>query len=116
VAFMVVAFPLFYMMFGAQMAHADNESSYQWGYRDGFDDYSYAIKYGNDFPSSNIADVCKGVPEAVTNQTACTDGYVNGWKDWCMTDMKDCLEAVQSGDFPDEYHQLKPDAGFAHIP
>jgi hypothetical protein len=36
----------------------------------------------------------------IANQTACVDGYVNGWKHWCMTDMKDCAKYMTMEAFP----------------
>jgi hypothetical protein len=112
---------------GTQFAYATNESSYQYGFHYGFSRYKEAIDNSAnvDFPGSNLVkynpcmEYKNGVlviSSGVTNQTACIDGYVNGWKAWCKTDMNDCLEAVLSGDFPDAYHQLKPDAGFPQIP
>jgi hypothetical protein len=113
--------PLVVAMVGlamAKQAHATNESSYQWGYHDGFNDYKFYIanSAGADVPSSNPTSFCQiyhnGAlvsPNGVTNQTACHDGYVNGWRDWGKTDMKDCLDLVLGGYFRDIHQILKDD-------
>jgi len=36
----------------------------------------------------------------VTNQTACDDGFVNGWKQWCNTDLILCAKNFLSNVFP----------------
>lgn len=38
---------------------------------------------------------------AVTNTTACIDGFFNGWKNWCINHAIDCVENITIGDFPD---------------
>jgi hypothetical protein len=30
----------------------------------------------------------------LTNATACVDGFINGWKDWCNKNAKDCVQLV----------------------
>jgi hypothetical protein len=36
----------------------------------------------------------------VTNSTACTDGYVNGWKHWCTHNAKECSQVVVANVLP----------------
>jgi hypothetical protein len=36
----------------------------------------------------------------ITNQTACIDGYINGWRDWCNSDEKWCAFLVTKDIFP----------------
>ena len=38
---------------------------------------------------------------AVTNTTACQDGWANGWKFWCINHAVDCVGNITSGYFPD---------------
>jgi len=38
---------------------------------------------------------------AVTNTTACEDGWFNGWKHWCSNNAMDCIGNITSGYFPD---------------
>jgi hypothetical protein len=38
---------------------------------------------------------------AVTNTTACEDGFFAGYKNWCINHAVDCVENITIGDFPD---------------
>jgi hypothetical protein len=37
---------------------------------------------------------------AITNTTACQDGFLAGWKHWCVTYPVDCVSNMTIGDFP----------------
>jgi len=39
-------------------------------------------------------------PNQVTNTTACVDGYVSEWKDWCLKNTHECANLVVHGFFP----------------
>jgi hypothetical protein len=41
------------------------------------------------------------VDPAVTNTTACEDGWFNGYKSWCTNHAVDCVGNITSGYFPD---------------
>ena len=85
---------------GAQLAHATNESSYQYGFKmadfargSGCDDTD------GDCEPSAVSN-CNTQSANVTNQTACVDGFVNGWRSQCMSDLKLCAIQVLEGVFP----------------
>jgi hypothetical protein len=42
-----------------------------------------------------------GPVNRVTNTTACDDGYIAGYKNWCVNNTKGCAENFIMGDFPD---------------
>jgi hypothetical protein len=90
------------------LAYATNESSYKYGYSSAFNNYKCATTGDCDMVSSQspVYDLCV-IGQKVTNTTACSDGYVNGWTAWCKTDTKDCLSNVLYGNFPDVNHVLK---------
>jgi hypothetical protein len=93
------------------LAYATNESSYQSGYKnaiqvssciatqirtDSGDDcsrgtVSYYWGCGVDNPSDT------GNISAVTNKTACNDGFINGFVHWCGTDQKGCAVVLKAG-------------------
>jgi hypothetical protein len=80
------------------IAHATNERSYKFGFSVGFSDYNHCFDNDADAldcsppDSSNPLAICVGNPnnQAVTNSTACIDGYVQGWQ--CKSDTKDCVD------------------------
>jgi hypothetical protein len=90
------------------IAHATNERSYKFGFSVGFSDYNHCFDNDADAldcsppDSSNPLAICVGNPnnQAVTNSTACIDGYVQGWQHWCKSDTKDCVDFMLSGHFP----------------
>ena len=47
------------------------------------------------------------MPWTVTNQTACTDGYINGWKHWCRSDTKTCAWMTTGDILPGHLLELK---------
>jgi hypothetical protein len=107
-------------------AIATNESSYKYGYWWGFNNYN-CVSEGCDVPDSYppSTDTCEvghhsvGITEVkglvVTNTTACSHGYINGWKDWCKKDTSDCTANVLRGIFPD-VNKVKSDDPYALPP
>ncbi|MGC2575577.1 MAG: hypothetical protein WA364_29070 [Candidatus Nitrosopolaris sp.] len=49
------------------------------------------ISYSNGIPHTDAI---------VTNKTACLNGYVDGWKQWCNTDLSLCAKFFLSNVFP----------------
>jgi hypothetical protein len=100
----------------AQTAFATNESSYQWGYKGGFGSYHCFISGppkhedrqcqrpgGEDFICYSLPLLLNGTGYStvtISNQTACHDGYVNGWKDWCKSDVANCSMLETFGVYP----------------
>ena len=37
---------------------------------------------------------------AVTNTTACEDGFFTRWKDWCLSHAVNCIGNMTTGDYP----------------
>jgi hypothetical protein len=64
----------------------NNENSYMHGYNAGKIDGELGF--------------C-GPVNRVTNTTACNDGYIAGYKNWCVNNTKNCAENFITGDFPD---------------
>jgi hypothetical protein len=83
------------------IAHATNEGSYRFGYSAGYDDYHNCF-IGDCSPPSNdeALGICIVGNQAVTNSTACLDGYIQGWQHWCKSDTKDCVEYMLEGRLP----------------
>jgi hypothetical protein len=111
VTFMVVAFPLFYMMVGAQIAHADNESSYKHGYQEGKSEWHSCASTDGEGDCSTAHDSCVNtvyyrdnitgqfdipyhweVAPGVDNVTACIHGYVHSWNKVCDLDKGNARE------------------------
>jgi hypothetical protein len=69
-----------------QSTSQTNEHDYQAGFKAAEGDYADCtnggcdLRYGND-----VVDYCSG--SAIDNLTACQDGYINGWKHWCESDV-----------------------------
>ena len=62
---------------GMQATHATNESSYQYGYKQGKNEYLNCLDSDADcFTATNDC-------QSVTNQTACIDGYIQAWNKVC---------------------------------
>ena len=62
---------------GLQVVYGTNESSYKYEYQSG----SLTYLYGN--MEMGTACTIHQTNNAVTNATACQDGFFNGWKNWC---------------------------------
>jgi hypothetical protein len=92
------------------LAYATNESSYRYGYSTTFNAYKCNITDDCDMINSDPLNGCWTI-NGVTNETACADGNVDGWKAWCKTDIKNCLDNVLNGNFPDIHHVLKSETG-----
>jgi hypothetical protein len=99
----------------ASHVYGTNEGSYTYGYWQGsltspqiapgvnwnpeLDNNTCALKgsYILTYPKEAYGTV---IP-AVTNTTACKDGWFNGYKNWCVNHAVDCVENITIGDFPD---------------
>jgi hypothetical protein len=89
------------------LSYASNEGSYKYGFNSAVSDYETCYQgwmgtegcsIGSDQP---ISECYVGAGSGnVTNSTACTDGYMNGWKHWCNHNAKDCAELTTSDLFP----------------
>jgi hypothetical protein len=99
----VLVVPLVLALMGSivGIAHATNEGSYRFGYSAGHDDY-YNCFIGDCSPPepNEVGGICVVGNQAVTNSTACVDGYVQGWQHWCKSDTKDCVEYMMEGRLP----------------
>jgi hypothetical protein len=65
-----------------QVAFATNESSYRKGFNEAKTDWNCLATSGDcDYPYFNSGDVC--YPKNIDNMTACNDGYIAGFVNWC---------------------------------
>lgn len=62
----------------AQVAHATDESSYEYGYKMAQVDYRDCLAADN-----GCGTVTTACFSSMTNNTACIDGYVHGWNHVC---------------------------------
>ena len=84
-----------------QVAYGTNESSYQFGFNSAdFKAGSACDDTDGDCQSSVYIDACPTTSANVTNQTACVDGFVNGWRSDCMANLQLCAIQVLEGVFP----------------
>jgi hypothetical protein len=88
--------------------HATNEGSYKYGFTSTFDAHKCVYTDDCDMVNSDPQNGC-WPQNGVTNVTACANGNVDGWKAWCKTDVKHCIDDVLWGYFPDVNHVLKSD-------
>src|SRR5215467_538227 len=88
---------------------ATNEGSYQYGYKEGRSGYqcsNFNADCDNGLGNCDVGDkifYSNGVPHidaTVTNKTACLNGYVDGWKQWCNTDLSLFAKFFLSNVFP----------------
>jgi hypothetical protein len=106
------------------LAYGSNDSSYKFGYKVATDNLTGLITvpstpWNKNPDISEICDSGDGCPayddalenycltgqnDKVTNSTACIDGYVQAWKDWCIgnhyKNANYCAKLVVDGDFP----------------
>ena len=97
---LVLVLPLAIFCFSFHhQAHATNESSYKWGYKQGKSEYDNCLDFDAD--CNTATDDCQSpiytsvknettgyfnsVPryDAVTNQMACIHGYIHAWNHFC---------------------------------
>jgi hypothetical protein len=76
-----------------QAAYGTTEGSYQSGFSQGKAGYACS-NYQSD--CDNGLNNCSPGYNGVTNQTSCLDGFVNGWKQWCNSDLTTCAKYVLS--------------------
>jgi hypothetical protein len=106
---MAAVIAAFVAYFCYQVAYGTNESSYQVGYKSGKEGYAcsnYESDCDNGLGACQVGlkigynnDV-RNIGGDVTNQTACDDGFVNGWKQWCNTDLSLCAKYFLGNIFP----------------
>jgi hypothetical protein len=80
-----------------QAAYVTTEGSYQFGFSQGKAGYACS-NYQSD--CDNGLNNCSPGYNGVTNQTSCLDGFVNGWKQRCNSDLTTCAKYVLSDVFP----------------
>jgi hypothetical protein len=105
--FAILLIPL--LVITPTLVFATNNSDYKYGFKNGFEGYKCASDNPDcDFPSSEspIYDLCTK-DNKITNMTACTDGYVNGWETFCKAHIDGCLYNILYGYFPDIHEVLK---------
>lgn len=99
------------MIFTSNLAFGTNESSYIVGYWAG-SNTGPNNGQGNSNSAPYDPSKCKlhpsdttfwpknDVEPAVTNQTSCKDGWLDGWKSWCLKNGQDCAQNMTIGNFP----------------
>jgi hypothetical protein len=90
------------MIFTSNLAFGSNESSYIVGYWAGSNNGQ-----GNSNSAPYDPSKCKlhpsafwaknDVEPAVTNQTSCKDGWLDGWKSWCLKNGQEAYNWYQTG-------------------
>lgn len=93
------------------IAKATNESSYQYGYMNGSlkgpgvaNTSSYLAEFNNNIcrlSNSSVLYYTGAIIPAVTNTTACQNGFFAGWKDWCINHAVNCVGNLTLGYLPD---------------
>jgi hypothetical protein len=90
-------------------AKATNEGSYQQGFWSSSNTGPQNNATLNQYPNfdndtcrlSHSYTVVSGlVMPAITNKTACIDGWNNGYKQWCDAHALDCVKNITSGEMP----------------
>jgi hypothetical protein len=109
-----VSIPLFLVtliVITPAIAKATNESSYQYGYMNGSlkgpgvaNTSSYLAEFNNNIcrlSNSSVLYYTGAIIPAVTNTTACQNGFFAGWKDWCINHAVNCVGNLTLGYLPD---------------
>jgi len=84
-------------------AFANNESSYEYGFklgRSGYQCSNFQADCDNGLSSCDVTIYSLKSTPQLTNKTACLNGYVDGWKQWCNTDLSLCAKFFLSNVFP----------------
>src|SRR5215470_322617 len=74
---------------------ATDESSYLYGYKNGRQGYqcsNFQADCDNGLSSCDVTIYSLKSTPQLTNKTACLNGYVDGWKQWCNTDLSLCAK------------------------
>lgn len=105
-----LAVPILLSMISPTVVWATNQSSYEYGYMNGSLKDPQFEQPANWNPG-DVGNTCHIAPAstlndaaimpAVTNTTACEDGFFAGYKDWCINHAVDCVENMTMGDFSD---------------
>jgi hypothetical protein len=96
-------------------SYATNEGSWQYGWQQGSLKSPQIAPSANWYPELDSNTCALGgsqiltypkevngtVIPAVTNTTACKDGFSAGFKNWCINHAVDCVENMTLGHFPD---------------
>lgn len=92
------------------LAKADNEGSYIVGFWTGSSTGPQIQPGGLNENPEFSNDTCKlshsnilgdgSIEPAVTNKTACEDGFFSGYKNWCTHNAADCIDNITKGDYP----------------
>lgn len=91
---------------------ATNESSYQYGYLSGSqtapdsDLNVYQESDNCELTNASVSWKNDAILPAVTNTTACHNGFIAGWKTWCTNNAVDCVGNLTSGYFPDFFLKI----------
>ena len=101
--------PLFLLT--AQVVWATNEGSYQQGFWQGSETGPLFTPGDNYNPMHILGGICAPSPSyttsngvimpAITNTTACQNGFYSGYKTWCINHAVNCVQNITIGDFPD---------------
>jgi hypothetical protein len=100
------------LVLAPSLAYATADSDYRTGYTGVIDVYKClahpefsngTIKPDCDTgapitPSNHY--VCSDGDKEAANMTACTDGYANGFVDWCAKNKADCAEMIKTDNGP----------------
>jgi hypothetical protein len=85
--------------------YTTNEGSYKWGYSGAIDEYTGCQTSPDDCAAPSGNGICAW---QITNATACLDGYLNGWKHWCVSNAKTCADFTTYGMFPGKLKPASP--------
>jgi hypothetical protein len=110
-AIILVLSPLALMLSSSTTPWATNEDSYRYGYWRGSLTGPQNGPGANWNPNTEFDNgTCRPSPSftlsngivmpAVTNTTACQNGWFSGYKDWCINHAVDCVQNITIGDFP----------------
>ena len=89
-----------------QVAYGTNNDSYQYGFWEGSNSGPQNNASLNEYPTfdNNTCSLVKSTTlniPAVTNMTACEDGWYDGYKIWCNNHAVNCVQNFTLGKFPE---------------
>ena len=84
-----------------QLAHATNESDYNYGYKAAVW-ASHCLAHPS-FPEDDCGHASISpewaCSDRIGNQTACNDGFFSGFAHWCSSDMNGCVDQLKEAYF-----------------
>jgi hypothetical protein len=97
----ILALALMPLSIASVKVRATNDSSYQYGYQEGKSGYQCSNFNADCYNGLGTCDISKydNAPQ-LTNKTSCLEGFVNGWKIWCNSDLSLCAKFFLSNVFP----------------